>query len=188
MNPTIRPKNSLEASILSDPEFIEGADWGKPRSGHPEGKVIFHINEVLENVEKYGSPQNIDALRLIAIIHDSFKYKVNSTLPKHGENHHGWYARKFAEKYIGDEGVLTVIQTHDDAFNIFRRGQRKDDMEKAKHEAINFMHELRKKNCLKLYLEFYECDNKTGDKSQDNFEWFKEIAQPLINSNPQQTH
>jgi hypothetical protein len=31
----LKPESELEKRIVSDPEFIEGAAYGKPRKGHP---------------------------------------------------------------------------------------------------------------------------------------------------------
>jgi len=91
----IKPETELEKLIVSDPEFIEGANWGKPRPGHPEGTVLLHIVEVLKNVDKLLENVHYDDavpirknLRLIAICHDTFKYKVDGTKSKEGENHH----------------------------------------------------------------------------------------------------
>ena len=47
----IKPENHLEEQISHNPEFINGCYWGVPRSGHQEGKVIYHIRDVLRNVE-----------------------------------------------------------------------------------------------------------------------------------------
>jgi DnaJ-class molecular chaperone len=41
----IKCETELEKTIISDKDFIEGALWGKPRNGHPEGKVFIHIGE-----------------------------------------------------------------------------------------------------------------------------------------------
>jgi hypothetical protein len=47
----IAPETELETRIVSDPEWQEGAAWGQPRPGHPEGVVGAHIEEVLRNVD-----------------------------------------------------------------------------------------------------------------------------------------
>ena len=73
----IKPKNTLEEKIIRDQEFIDGVNWGKPRKGHPEGTVLAHIQEVLANVDKYGNGMTEDPLRIITLIHDTFKYKVD---------------------------------------------------------------------------------------------------------------
>lgn len=173
INEIIKPKSGIEVAICENPEFEIGALYGKPRKGHPEGQVIYHIKEVLANIDKfYGDDLDRDDLRVIAILHDSFKHKVNQNLPKAGENHHGMIARRFAEKFPIHQSVLTVIQLHDDAYNAWQAGGRHGDWYKAKKRATNLINALQVENCLDLYVKFYHCDNLTGDKSQDNYEWF----------------
>ena len=169
----IKPQNGIEEAIIADADFIAGAMYGKSRPGHPEGQVIYHIKEVLENIEKfYGEDEDKEDLRLIAILHDTFKNKVNQNLPKSGENHHGMIARRFAEKFPIHQYILTVIQYHDDAYNAWSAGGRHGDWYKAKKRATNLINALEIEDCLDLYLKFYHCDNATGDKSQENYEWF----------------
>jgi hypothetical protein len=38
--------------IMADSRYQKNIDDGAPRSGHPEGKVKFHIAELEENLEK----------------------------------------------------------------------------------------------------------------------------------------
>ena len=169
----IKPENGIEEAICADADFIVGASYGKPRNGHPEGAVIYHIEEVLGNIDKfYKDDEDYDELRLIAILHDTFKNKVNQNLPKSGENHHGMIARRFAEKFPIHQDVLTVIQYHDDAYNAWSAGGRHNDWYKAKKRATNLINALQVEYCLELYVKFYQCDNATGDKSQENYEWF----------------
>jgi len=172
----VKPENGIEEAIISDADFIAGAMYGKPRNGHPEGQVIYHIKEVLENIDKfYKDDEDRQELRQIAILHDTFKHKVNQNLPKSGENHHGTIARRFAEKFPIHVDVLTVIELHDDAYNAWSAGGRHGDWYKAKKRATNLINALQIENCLELYVKFYECDNKTGNKSQDNYAWFVEL-------------
>ena len=173
----IKPRTGIETAIIADVDFIQGALYGKPRSGHPEGRVIYHIKEVLANIDKYYGNNNTKTemvlfLRLIAIIHDTFKYKVDQTKPKTGENHHGMIARRFAEKYVTNYGVCKIIELHDEAYNAWQRGNRRDDWYGAKKRAENLINDLSFDGLLDLYQAFYKCDNNTGDKSQDNYEWF----------------
>lgn len=165
----IKPETELEKQIISDPDFIEGAMWGKPRNGHPEGLVIHHIKHVLDNVDKYSTPDNREKLRLIAIIHDAFKYKVNRNIPKHGDNHHAFIARKFAEKYTQDEEALDIIELHDDAYNAWKSGE-KGNWIKAEQRANKLIDRLGKS--IDLYLIFYQCDNNTGNKETSDYNWF----------------
>jgi len=170
----IKPTTDLERRIISDPEFIEGALWGKPRNGHPEGAVIFHIADVLKNVEKLSTAETLEKLRLIAIIHDSFKYKIDKAKPKSGENHHAMIARRFAEKYISDGSILDIIELHDEAYNAFNKGLRRGDWKGAELRAEKLIERLG--DSLELFLTFYQCDNATGDKTSDDFVWFKKLV------------
>jgi hypothetical protein len=178
INDIIKPKSGIEIAICDDLEFEKGAMYGKPRSGHPEGAVIYHIQEVLANIDKfYGDDIDRDELRVIAIVHDTFKHKVDQTQPKAGENHHGMIARRFAEKFPIHQDVLEVIQLHDDAYNAWSAGGRHGDWYKAKKRATNLINVLQIENALDLYVKFYKCDNATGDKSQDNYEWFIDLIE-----------
>lgn len=170
----VKPETVLEKVIIMDNDFIQGVMNGKPRRGHPEGEVIYHIGHVLENVDKYSNKENRENLRLIAIIHDSFKYKVDGTKPKYGENHHAMIARRFAEKYITNNELLEIIELHDESYNSWNKGNREgrwDKSEKRANELIN-----RLGNSLELYLLFYQCDNETGDKKSEDFIWFKNLC------------
>ena len=48
----LKPETDIENQLINDPDFKEGLFWGKPRYGHPEGKVIYHIAEVLKNIDQ----------------------------------------------------------------------------------------------------------------------------------------
>jgi hypothetical protein len=172
----IKPENGIESAIITNVEFIEGVNWGKVRPGHPESQVIYHIQQVLDNVNKfYGKDDDRSNLRLIAILHDSFKYKVDHTQQKVGENHHGMIARRFAEKYVNDYGLCKIIELHDEAYNAWQKGSRRGDWYGAVTRANNLISGLMIEGRLDLYLKFYRCDNATGDKSRDNYEWFENL-------------
>lgn len=169
----LRPENGIEEAIVAHPDFIEGCNYGKPRSGHPEGKVVYHIVEVLENIDKFYSddPDRQD-LRLIALVHDTFKHKVDRNKPKVGANHHGTIARVFAQKFTHDHKVLQIIELHDEAYNAWSQGGRRNNWERALYRANNLIDDLLAIGGLNLYIKFYKCDNATGDKEQENYDWF----------------
>jgi hypothetical protein len=169
----IKPENQDERLIIEHPDFETGALYGKARRGHPEGQVIYHIKEVLANIDKHAeTDEERSKLRLIAIIHDTFKHKVNRALPKSGENHHGMIARRFAEKFIRDQAVLQVIQRHDDAYNAWSKGDRDGDWTAAERRVDALIMGLIAEDIVELYKAFYYCDNNTGDKSMDCYDWF----------------
>lgn len=171
---TIKPETELENKIITDEDFIQGVMWGKPRNGHPEGQVIYHVGHVLGNVDKHATIENREKLRLIAIIHDSFKYKVDRTKPKSGENHHAMIARRFAEKYITDNELLEIIELHDEAYNSWCKGSRDGNWSKAEQRAKQLIERLGES--INLYLTFYQCDNETGDKENEDFVWFSNLC------------
>src|SRR5262249_21131113 len=100
----IEPQNEVEKKTVAHPTWVEGAHFGKIRKGHPEGQIIYHILEVLDNVKKWH--ENDPELRLLALLHDTFKHLVNPNQSKYGENHHGKHARDFASQFIQDEEFL----------------------------------------------------------------------------------
>jgi hypothetical protein len=170
----LKPESILESILLKDPALVEGLMYGKSRPGHPEGKVIFHVREVLDNVDNYSSGSVRRDLRVISFIHDSFKYKVNRSIPRTGDNHHAVIARKFAEKYFDDENILEIIEFHDEAYNSWQKGQRHGDWDKAQERANSLI--SRMEDNIGLYLLFYRCDNETGDKSRDSYLWFEQLV------------
>lgn len=169
----VKPENGIETAIISNIDFIEGCGYGKPRSGHPEGKVIYHIKEVLDNIDKwYADDEDREDLRLIALVHDTFKHKVDRNKPKVSANHHGTIARIFAQKFTQDIKLQYIIEMHDEAYNSWGKGNRRDDWYGAERRAQKLIDNLILRSCLDLYIKFYKCDNRTGNKEQDNYDWF----------------
>ncbi len=173
------PENDLERTILENPEWREGASLGKPRPGHPEGQIIYHILEVLANVDEWcaehgTSSEDRSKLRAIAMIHDTFKHKVDRRIPEEGENHHAAIARRFGESIaIADSEMLSIIEHHDDAYLIWRAGNQTQDWPKAEKEIRELDFVLKNEGArVDLYRAFYWCDNRTGDKEPTPVIWF----------------
>ena len=168
-------ETDLEVEICADPEWQKGAVWGRPRPGHPEGQVRYHLVEVLANVDRYAtSPEERRDLRLIALIHDTLKYQVDPYKPRTGENHHGMLARRFAERHLQDEALLEVIELHDEAYNSWCMGSRKRRWNAAEEHAGLLIDRLGAR--MALYLRFLRCDNETGSKQPDSVKWFIELV------------
>ncbi len=73
---------------------------------------------MLANVEcQTGTLAERRALQLIALVHDTFKYRVDLSRPRTFGNHHAALARRFAERYIDDAMVLEIIELYDEAYN-----------------------------------------------------------------------
>jgi hypothetical protein len=172
---TIVPETPLEARLCRDPEWLAGAAWGEPRPGHPEGAVAAHILDVLTNVERHALDRaDRERLRLVALIHDTFKHRVDRDRPRTGENHHGTIARRFAERYLDDHGLLEVIELHDEAYNAWVKGRHGGKWDAAEARAERLVERLGP--LLGFYVRFYRADNAAGAKDQAPLEWFERFV------------
>jgi hypothetical protein len=174
-------ETQLELDIVTDPEWQAGLKWGHPRPGHPEGQVLFHIRDVLHNIDWFLRDSNHRPnLRLIALIHDTFKYKTFQSRLSPDEQSHGYFARKFAERYISDCGILDVIELHDEAYKASLLLTRCGNRQAAEKQARALITRL--KSHITLFMQFYYCDNRTGDKSIIHYEWFEELVEEQFKS------
>jgi len=176
----IKPTTDLEDFLLRQPEIQEGMDWGIPRFGHPEGEVWRHVVEVLENVHalKGISDQERIDLRLVTIIHDTFKYAEDKTEPRDWSKHHGILARKFAEPYIKTKRVLDLIEWHDEAYYCWRLEAlyKRPSLSQQRFDRLLdlFAGEF------DFYHRFFVVDTQTGDKNPAPLKWIKVQAEGLI--------
>ena len=107
----LQPETPLERLIIQDKGFRRGLLWGVPRYGHPEGEVYKHIRDVFDNIDRLQVAQLVrERLRLVALVHDSFKHKEDKRKPRDWSKHHGVLARQFLAQYTDDEVVLTITE------------------------------------------------------------------------------
>jgi hypothetical protein len=159
---------------MRDPRWIAGVAWGEPRRGHPEGSVAAHVDEVLANVDAVAvDTRDRERMRLVALIHDSFKHEVDRSRQPTGENHHARIARRFAEQYVDDAEILDVIELHDEAYNAWAKGARGAKWEAAEARARRLIDRLGP--TVHFYLRFYRADNATGSKSRAPLDWFERL-------------
>lgn len=170
----LRPETALEKLLINTPEFHHGLLWGEPRFGHPEGKVAYHIREVFENIDRIPNISRFDRgrLRLIALIHDTFKFAEDRSRPRDWSKHHGILARQFFEHFTDDQLMLDIIETHDDAYYAWLGTRHEQFMLENSHKSIDFLLERIGPN-LQLYYLFFKCDTQTGDKTQAPLVWFE---------------
>ena len=169
----LKPENELEAKMLREPEFLRGLMWGRPRYGHPGGKVLYHIREVLNNVDKLTiCSEQRKNLRLVTFIHDTFKHlEDKDTYPRDWSKHHAIYARQFAEKFVENEQLLQLIELHDEAYYSWRLTHQYSKVEEGHRRLEKLLKTLN--GDLQLYYLFFKCDTRTGDKNQAPLEWFE---------------
>lgn len=190
------PANEREKHVMAHPEVAEGLWWGKPRPGHDEGEVIKHVSFIFKNIDRLsilgGDGKTAQAaverdselwrkLRLIAIIHDSFKYQVDPKQSKSGENHHAMRARRFAERAFPewyDEPMREILELHDEAYNAWCKGSRDDKWDKAEIRAKALLDRLGDNH--QLFMIFYTCDTHIGDVDRPDWNWWRKICLKYI--------
>jgi len=160
--PGFEPETELERRLIADPELREGLAWGTARAGHPEGRVGLHVADILEDIAKE-DPQRAD-LRVIALVHDSFKRLVDPDGPRTKENDHAWLARRFAERYVDDPRLLEAIELHDEPYRRWRDGRRDGP---ALEDVLARIPDV------ELYVSFVELDATTEGKDFSFLFWLR---------------
>ena len=132
---------------------------------------MFHIRDVLNNTDRFfGNSDDRPRLRLIALIHDTFKYQAIRSSSATSRKSHAYQARKFAERYIDDLAILQVIELHDDAY----RAWRCENREVGERGARELIAELG--DHLGLFIRFYRCDSLTPGKTSSHYRWFEALV------------
>jgi hypothetical protein len=168
--PGFEPETDLERRVVAEPELLEGLAWGEPRAGHPEGAVGTHVAHLLDALDQSGETgERRELLRLMALVHDAFKYQVRERLPRVGENHHAMRARRFAERFSDDERLLSAIEFHDRPYALWRKLLRR-----GKLDERGFSRMMRRITDPELFLRFIELDGSTEGKRPEPIEWFRE--------------
>jgi len=174
----LKPETPLENQLLECSCFQDGLFWGTPRFGHPEGQVIYHIREVLDNIDKLDvSIEDRRKLRLIAFSHDTFKCKEHKGSPRDWTKHHAVLARQYMDDVIDDEKLLDIIEFHDEAYHIWILLKIKKDIKKGQERLKAFLNRLG--DSIQLYYLFFKCDTQTGDKNQAPVKWFEETFEGI---------
>lgn len=168
----LQPENALERRLLADPGFRQGLAWGVPRYGHPEGQIYKHIVEVLANIDRLP----LDAatrrrLRLIAFVHDTFKYAEDKSRPRDWSRHHGTLARRFLEPFTQDLELLTVVELHDEAYYAWRTIFLYQQPQRGQERLQQLLRRL--EGARQLFYLFFKCDTLTGDKIPTPLTWFE---------------
>ena len=109
--------------IVSDPRYLKNIEYGEPRSGHPEGKVKYHITELEEILERFAqriSEEQYWKLKFLIHVHDAFKANAIPNSRIENPNSHASLARKFASEFTDDADLLNMLQFHDVNFALWK--------------------------------------------------------------------
>jgi len=162
-------KNIVE-QIVSGPRYLKNIEYGKPRSGHPEGKVKLHIAELEEILEKFTSrisEEQYWKLKFLIHVHDTFKAEAIPNSPIESSNSHPSLARAFASEFTDDADLLNMLQFHDVNFALWK--------EYAATGSYDFERLSRLLDTIldwDLFLIFLVIDGSSVGKEPEKLRWF----------------
>jgi hypothetical protein len=178
-------KDILER-IIADPRYRKNIEYGEPRSGHPEGKVKYHIAELEENLEKLVprgvSEEQYWKLRFLIHVHDTFKADAVPDSSILNPDSHASLARKFASEFVADPDLLNMLQFHDENYALWQQFERTGSYDLRRFEKL-----LETIQDWDLFLMFLIIDGCTKGKEPRKTGWFirevrKSIATPIDES------
>jgi hypothetical protein len=162
-------RRAFEA-VISDPRYLANIDWGKPRSGHPEGTVRAHIADLEANLVSL-SPRLTEEeswkLKLLIHTHDSFKAEAQSGVPIEDHRSHASLAREFLATHCSDPDLLAMVQYHDEPYALYRQF-----VSNGGYDPERFVKLLAAIRDWDLFLAFNIIDRGTTGKSPGPLLWF----------------
>lgn len=160
---------AILCAIQADPRYQANLDWGKPRSGHPEGTVRAHIAEIERNLDRLSarlSDTDIARLRLLIHVHDTFKATALPNVAITDPSSHASLARSFLAEFCADPDLLAMVQYHDEPFALWRQAQTKGAYNLQRLQTL--IETIRDWN---LFLAFNIIDGCTAGKSPEPLLW-----------------
>ena len=160
----------IVSRVIADPRYLKNIEYGEPRSGHPEGKVKFHIADLEAHLKKLApriSEEQYWKLRFLIHVHDTFKANAVPDSPIESPRSHASLARKFATEFTDDADLLNMIQFHDLNFALWKQF--------AARGAYDFERFSRLLNTIMdwdLFLLFLIIDSSSRGKDPDRVRWF----------------
>lgn len=166
--PGFRPETTLERELARDRALLSGLAWGRPRPGHPEGRVGAHVGDILAAITEPAGRRR-DELRFLALVHDALKHRVRPDAAYSLDNdQHGVLARRFAERYTADPRILRTLELHDEPYRIWRTHP---------HDGRRTLQALLTRiPDLALFLRFVELDGSTKGKDPRSLRWLHGVA------------
>lgn len=165
---------AIVSRVVSDPLYLKNIEYGEPRSGHPEGKVKFHIAELEEILERFApriSEEQYWKLKFLIHVHDAFKADAMPNSRIESSNSHASLARKFASEFTDDADLLNMIQLHDVNFALWKQVAATGSYDLERFSAL-----LETIVDWDLFLMFLIIDGSTNGKDPEKVKWFiKEV-------------
>ncbi|MCI0609827.1 MAG: hypothetical protein L0Z71_12290 [Anaerolineae bacterium] len=161
--------------IMTDARYLKNIEYGRPRPGHPERKVKYHIAELEENLETLKSRGIAEdqywKLKFLIHVHDTFKAEAVPDSAILHPNSHASLARKFASEFTDDTDLLNMIQYHDVNFALWKQFSGTGFYDTARFSTL-----LETIMDWDLFLMFLILDGSTSGKDPVKIRWFiKEV-------------
>jgi hypothetical protein len=164
----------LLAHVLADGRYKKNIEfeYERPHSGHPEGKVKYHIAELEANLEqlKHRLPTDEDywKLKFLINVHDTFKAEASQAgVQTVDPRSHESLARAFASEFTNDIDLLNIIQYHDENYTLWKQYT---SMGYYDNEWFQFL--LDTIHNWDLFLAFTIIDGNTKGKDIKKLAWF----------------
>lgn len=163
--------------IMNDPRYQRNIEYGEPRSGHPEGKIRFHIAELEENLQELAAQgitkEEYWKLKFLIHVHDTFKAESVPDSPILSPDSHASLARKFASEFIDDDDLLNMLQLHDVNYALW-----KQFVTTGSYDLNSFQSLLNSVRDWNLFMMFLIIDGSTEGKERSKLIWFlREVQQ-----------
>lgn len=163
-------------TIVADDRYQRNLEWGRPRSGHPEGSIRAHIAELEANRERLAaklSETESWKLRLLIHTHDTFKPDAKPGVAITDPGSHASLARAFLAEFCPDPDLLAMVQYHDEPYALWRQAQSKN----GKYNGDRLDQLIDGIQDWNLFLAFNLIDSCTAGKSREPIRWwFAELA------------
>ncbi len=159
---------SVLDSIQRDARYQTNLDWGQPRSGHPEGTVRAHIEELERNLKRLRpklSGTDHDKLKVLIHVHDTFKAEAKAGCPITDSRSHASLAKNFLAEFCAEPDLLAMVQYHDEPYALWRQNQHgrlKEERVDALVAAIADWN---------LFLAFLLIDGNCAGKDRGPLKW-----------------
>jgi hypothetical protein len=167
----MRIMKDIIEKIKADPRYLRNIEFGEPRSGHPEGKVKFHIIDLETNLELLResglTEEDYWKLKFMIHVHDSFKAEAERHSPTLHPRNHASLAKEYASQYTNDADLLNMLQYHDENYELW-----KEFSQTGKYNEENFQILLDSIQNWDLFLLFTIIDGCTRGKEYSKLGWF----------------
>ncbi len=167
------------SQIRSDERYQNNLDWGEPRSGHPEGSVRCHIDELEINLGRLKSrlsEDDVAKLRILVHTHDTFKAESKRGVPISHPRSHSSLAKEFLAQFTDESDLLDIVQLHDEPYALWRKFLASGRHEDRLLELIDAIADWN------LFLAFLIIDGCTKGKTREPLIWFFDQVQDRVDS------